>query len=142
MSQMSAILSCFGIASASQINSSVLQKLIRVCSEDVTTNISSAITEDKESEMKQVIQNAVEQIEDSQTYPFTQLDTEQNIFVSPVVIGDGENSKFAIIAVKYDEDKDGLDISVIVEGREIELDTDSADVEACTSELVEVLTSI
>jgi hypothetical protein len=141
MNQMSAILSCFGVASASKIDSAVLDKLIRVCSEDgATTNINSVISEDKEAEMKQIIQNAVNEIEGAETFPFTQLDTERNIFVSPVKLTEGSESSFAIIAVRYDEEADKLDMSVITEGNETEL-SDTDDIETAVSELVNILTA-
>jgi hypothetical protein len=141
---MSAILSCFGVANASKINSEVLDRLIRVCSEDgATARISSAITEDKDAEMKQIIQNMVAEIEGAETFPFTPLDTERNIFVSPVKLPatDSESEpKFAIIAVRYDEGNDKLEMSVITEGGETEI-ADS-EVDAATTELVNILTAI
>jgi len=141
MNQMSAILSCFGVANASKINSSVLDKLIRACSENgATAKISSAITEDKEAEMKQIIQDAVAEIEGAETFPFTQLDTERNIFVSPIKLTAGEESKFAIIAVRYNEDNDELEMSVITEDGETDLE--DSEVNAASAELVSILTAI
>jgi len=142
MAQMSAILSCFGVASADKINSNTLKKLLRVCAEDNSAVIRSAISDKREKEMRQIITQAVEQIEGAIVSPFSQLDSERNIFVAPVVIENDDRPKFAVIAVKYDTDADSLELSVITAGKETDITADTTDIDATTTELVDILTNL